>query len=159
MRSTYGLNIVYVRLSAIFSTPRCRYPMTHSSPRTFSPSSLRMTRSTPCVAGCCGPILMTSSFASRYVFSCALRSSGEIVRESVIYDFGLSMILCVLCSESYSPSLSALDPQVDLHPLVVLLQNPIIFAQRMTLPSIRQQNPFHIRMPIELDSEHVVHLA
>ena len=38
-----------------------------SVPSTFSPSSLRMTRSTPCVDGCCGPMLRTSSVESRNV--------------------------------------------------------------------------------------------
>src|SRR6266567_7728497 len=69
MRSTYGLNITYVRFSAIFSTPRCRYPMMHSVPITFSPSSFKITRSTPCVEGCCGPILRTNSVESRNVVS------------------------------------------------------------------------------------------
>src|SRR5208283_3579934 len=41
--------------------------MTQSVPRIFSPSSLRMTRSTPCVEGCCGPMLRTSSVESRKV--------------------------------------------------------------------------------------------
>src|SRR5216683_1391834 len=69
MRSTYGANCWYVRFSPIFSTPRCRYPITHSVPMTFSPSSLRITRSTPCVEGCCGPMLSTSSVESRKVVS------------------------------------------------------------------------------------------
>src|ERR1035441_7500936 len=41
--------------------------MMHSVPRTFSPSSLRITRSTPCVEGCCGPMLRTNSVESRKV--------------------------------------------------------------------------------------------
>src|SRR2546422_10070655 len=43
--------------------------MTRSVPITFSPSSLRITRNTPCVEGCCGPILSTSSLESRKVVS------------------------------------------------------------------------------------------
>src|SRR5712692_5847669 len=43
--------------------------MMHSVPITFSPSSLRITRSTPCVEGCCGPILRTNSVESRNVVS------------------------------------------------------------------------------------------
>src|ERR1035437_8669536 len=43
--------------------------MTQSVPRTFSPSSLRMTRNTPCVDGCCGPILSTNSVESKKVAS------------------------------------------------------------------------------------------
>src|SRR5208283_5308586 len=43
--------------------------MTQSVPRTFSPSSLRITRNTPCVDGCCGPMLRTSSVESKKVVS------------------------------------------------------------------------------------------
>src|SRR5262249_28650430 len=43
--------------------------MTHSVPMTFSPSSLRITRSTPWVDGCCGPMLRTNSVESRNVVS------------------------------------------------------------------------------------------
>src|SRR5580658_185274 len=150
MRSTYGLNIVYVRASAIFSTPRCRYPMTHSRPRTFSPSSRKITRNTPWVAGCCGPILMTSSFASRNVLSGVSRSSGESEVGSVIARW-------LVVSRWFL--LSALNSQVDLYPLIVLLQNSVVFAQRMSLPSIGQQNPLHVRMAVELDAEHVEDFA
>src|SRR5580698_7749921 len=109
MRSTYGLNIVYVRCSPIFSTPRCRYPITHSRPSTFSPSSRRITRSTPCVAGCCGPMLMMSSLASRKVLSWLPSSSGEsVVLGSVIFDHCFDLLLDLL---------PAFDAQVDLHPL------------------------------------------
>src|SRR6202007_2902048 len=52
-----------------------------------------------------------------------------------------------------SHSLPALDPQVDLHPFTILLQNPVILAQRIALPPIGQQNAFHVRMPVELDPE------
>src|ERR1700691_809143 len=143
MRSTYGLNIVYVRCSPIFSTPRCKYPITHSRPRTFSPSRRRITRSTPCVAGCCGPILMTSSFASRNGFSGVSRSrcESEVVWSVIRF------------------SLTAFDSQVDLHPLVILLQDAVIFAQRMSLPSVGQQNTFHVRMSVKLDAEHVEDFA
>src|SRR5436190_20073289 len=43
--------------------------MMHSVPITFSPSSFKMTRSSPCVEGCCGPILRTNSVESRNVVS------------------------------------------------------------------------------------------
>src|SRR5579862_7864550 len=109
MRSTYGLNCAKVRFSAIFSTPRCRYPITHSVPFTFSPSSFRITRSTPCVEGCCGPMLRTSSVESRKVVS------------------GIRELL------------AAFDAQVLLYPFVILPQNRIILAQRISLPLLRQQ--------------------
>src|ERR1017187_4678999 len=129
MRSTYGLNWAKVRFSAIFSTPRCRYPMTQSAPRTFSPSSLRMTRSTPWVDGCCGPILRTSSVESRKV------ASGILV------------------------SLTAFDTQVFLHPAIVLLDNSVILTQRVALPLLGKQDAAHVRMARELDAEHVEYFA
>src|SRR3954465_8535449 len=124
MRSTYGLNCAYVRFSAIFSTPRCKYPMMHSVPSTFSPSSLRITRSTPCVDGCCGPMLRTSSVESKKVAS------------------GIQ-------------SLAAFDVQVLLYPALVLRQNRVVLAQRVAGPLFRQQNPSQVRVPGELDTEHV----
>src|SRR5438445_7542986 len=124
MRSTYGLNITYVRFSAIFSTPRCRYPMMHSVPITFSPSSFKITRNTQCVDGCCGPMLRTNSVESKNVVS------------------GMDL-------------LPALDVQVLPHPSIVLLDDAILFSQRIALPLLRQQNAAHIRMAFELDPEHV----
>src|SRR5207253_4200516 len=55
---------VQLRFSLSFSMPRCRYPITTSASTTFSPSRRSTTRSTPCVLGCCGPMLITSSFVS-----------------------------------------------------------------------------------------------
>src|ERR1035438_6015498 len=103
--------------------------MTQSVPRTFSPSSLRMTRNTPWVEGCCGPILRTSSVESKNVAS------------------GILM------------SLTAFDIQVFLDPAVVLLKDTVVLAQRVALPFLRQQNPPHVRMAVELDTEHIEHLA
>ena len=95
---------------------------------TFSPSSFRITRSTPCVDGCCGPMLRTSSVESRNVDS--------------------GMCYC-----------AAFDPQVLLHPALVLLQNRVVLAQRVALPLVRHQDAAHVRVAGELDAEHVEHLA
>src|SRR5580698_5374983 len=103
--------------------------MTQSAPRTFSPSSLRMTRSTPWVDGCCGPMLRTSSVESRNV------ASGILV------------------------SLTAFDTQVFLNPAIVLLEDTVILAQRVTLPFLWQEDAAHVRMACELDAEHVEHFA
>src|SRR5205807_8421335 len=154
MRSTYGLNIVYVRFSAIFSTPRWRYPITHSVPRTFSPSSRRMTRSTPWVAGCCGPILMTSSFASRKVFllSSSSRCETELFGSVILV---VSLRSPVASFRSSAVSLPALDSEVDLDPLLVLLNDAVVFAQGMALPPVGQENAFQVRVAVELNAEHV----
>ena len=46
-------------------------------------------------------------------------------------------------------SLSTLDAQVDLHPLLVLLQDRVILAQRMALPVIRHQDALQVGMSVE----------
>src|SRR5258708_9475593 len=55
--------------------------------------------------------------------------------------------------------LAALNPQVDLHPFIVLLQNAVVLAQRMSLPALGQQNAFHVGMSVELDAKQVVDFA
>src|SRR5579862_5177720 len=101
----------------------------HSVPITFSPSSLRMTRSTPCVDGCCGPIFRTSSVESKNVTSAIYRL------------------------------LAAFDPEVLLHPALVLLQNSVILAQRVSFPFLGHQNAAHVRMTFEFNPEHVEDFA
>src|SRR5664279_4824105 len=103
--------------------------MMHSVPRIFSPSSLRMTRSTPCVEGCCGPMLRTNSVVSRKVWS------------------------------GIPSSLAAFDSQVLLHPALVLLENSVVFAQREALPLVGQQDAPHVGVPGEFDAEHIVDFA
>src|ERR1017187_3300685 len=103
--------------------------MMHSVPRIFSPSSLRMTRSTPWVEGCCGPMLRTNSVESRKV------ESGIL---------GL---------------LAAFNPQVFLDPALVLLKNGVVLAQRIALPFLGHQDAPQIGVAGELDAEHVEYLA
>src|SRR6516162_6591712 len=103
--------------------------MMQSVPRTFSPSSLRMTRSTPCVEGCCGPMLRTNSVESRKVES------------------------------GIPSSLAAFDSQVFLHPALILLENSVVLAQRIALPLVRQQYAPHVGVSRKFDSEHIVDFA
>src|SRR6185369_14993055 len=103
--------------------------MMHSVPSTFSPSSLRITRSTPCVDGCCGPMLRTSSVESKNVAS------------------------------GIKGSLAAFDIQVFLHPSIVLLENPVVLAQRISLPLCGQQDAAHVGVAGEFDAEHVEDFA
>src|SRR4030095_9232244 len=51
--------------------PVCRYPIVGEADRTVSPSSSSTSRSTPCVLGCCGPMLTVIV---------SLRSSGIVLR-------------------------------------------------------------------------------
>src|SRR5713226_5713041 len=55
--------------------------------------------------------------------------------------------------------LATFNSQVDLHPLIVLLQDSVVLAQGMALPAVRKQNALEVRMSIELDAEHVEGLA
>src|SRR6267143_1562468 len=54
--------------------------MTTSTSTTFSPSRRRTTRSTPCVLGCCGPMLITSSLVSNIAPWCTV---GVAIRSTV----------------------------------------------------------------------------
>src|SRR5215831_15442936 len=103
--------------------------MTHSVPKTFSPSNFSMTRSTPWVEGCCGPMLRTNSVESRKVESGIPRS------------------------------LAAFDSQVFLHPALILLENSVVLAQRVALPLVGQEDAPHIGVSREFDTEHVVDFA
>src|SRR3954452_6881705 len=103
--------------------------MTHSVPSTFSPSSLRITRNTPWVEGCCGPMLRTSSVESRKVESGIPRS------------------------------LAAFDSQVFLYPALVLLEDSVVFAQREALPLVGHEDAPHVGVSREFDTEHVVDFA
>src|SRR5579871_749032 len=120
--------------------------MTHSRPRTFSPSSRKITRNTPCVAGCCGPMLMTSSFASRKVLSGVSRSRCE---RSVI-DHSLSEIGVsyegfpeVADADLPPPTLPAEKPQLCLMLLgsrATHLQNTQLPRRSRTGPPLQNRN-------------------
>src|SRR6266550_7424898 len=57
IRSTSGITCCHFFCSVVFSMPVWRYPIVGDADTTVSPSSSRTSRSTPCVLGCCGPML------------------------------------------------------------------------------------------------------
>src|SRR3954469_9741599 len=57
MRSTSGITCCHFFCSAVFSMPVWRYSIVGDAERIVSPSSSSTRRSTPCVLGCCGPML------------------------------------------------------------------------------------------------------
>src|SRR6266567_7996869 len=67
MRSTSGITCCHFFCSAVFSMPVWRKPMVAFAVTIVSPESSSTRRSTPCVLGCCGPILTVMV---------SLRSSG-----------------------------------------------------------------------------------
>src|SRR5260370_20759178 len=56
-------------------------------------------------------------------------------------------------------SLAALNSKIFPYPGRVLLQDVIVFPQRIALPFVRQQNALQIRMPGKYNSEHVKYFA
>src|SRR5260370_12365582 len=80
---------------------------------------------------------------------CSFSLSARLV--SCLDQFPLSTALKCL--------LSTFNAQVNLHPLVVLLQNAVVLAQGMPLPTLGQQNPLHVRMSVKIDAKHVVDFA
>src|SRR5215472_13883906 len=115
----------------------------HSEPITRSPSSLSLTRSTPCVEGCCGPMFRMSSSPPSSV-RCFSPLSVMVVPAMLV--IGRS-------------SLPAFNAQVFFHPHSILLDDVVVFAQRIALPAVRQKNSPQIRMPRKNNPEHVEDFA
>src|SRR3954466_13483276 len=131
---------VQLRFSLSFSIPRCRYPMTTSASTTFSPSRRSTTRSTPCVLGCCGPMLMTSSSVSNIAPRTASRSKvgGLLINvRSFLRLAGLQPVERVFHQQFARPF------------------ERIVLPLRKALPVVRHQNPPAIRMAGEIHAEHI----
>src|SRR5215469_9266007 len=114
--------------------------MTHSEPITRSPSSFSFTRSTPCVDGCCGPMLRISSSAPSSVSVLCVASS------------------CTVSAKQFR-LLTAFDAEIFPHPRGVLLKNVVVLAQRVPLPLIRQQNTLQPRVAKKFDPKQVEYFA
>src|ERR1700723_3050085 len=113
--------------------------MMHSDAATRSPSSFSFTRSTPCVEGCCGPMLRIISSAPSTVVSI---SAVELWRVWSI---------CLL--------LPTFDSQVLFHPGLILRQDVVILAQRISYPLFGQQNAPQIRVAVKSNAKHVENFA
>src|SRR5574341_1982229 len=100
---------------------------------TTSPSSFNIRRNTPCVLGCCGPILTYISSIVSWVRSAISVSCGFI---------------------SLPQLKTSLKRLVRNQPFVL-----IVFAQRIPNPILREQNPPEVRMAVEADSHHVERLS
>src|SRR6516225_10079227 len=99
--------------------------MTHSASITRSPSSLSLTWSTPCVDGCCGPMLTVISLASNRVSSLVV-DIYLILRSPVVRSFvpGFPDVIF----------LSRIDPEMLPHPFHILQPDVVILAERITGP-------------------------
>src|SRR5476649_2740494 len=119
--------------------------MTTSPSTTFSPSRRSTTRSTPCVLGCCGPMLITSSLVS------------NIAPRTVA---GVSSALPVLLNVCLFARLAQLEP-VDrvFHQQFAGTLERIVLPLREPLPVVGHQDAPAIRVAGEQNPEHVVDLA
>src|SRR3954468_4470398 len=112
--------------------------MTTSASTTFSPSRRRITRSTPCVLGCCGPMLITSSFVSNMA-PCTVCG-------------------CTLLNVCFFPLLAQFQPvQRVLHKHLAGSLERVVLALRIALPVFGHQDPSAIGVAGEINTEHVEH--
>src|SRR5262252_8209029 len=117
--------------------------MTTSQSTTFSPSRRNTTRSTPCVLGCCGPMLITSSSVSNI----APRTVSPCMN-GVLFNFRFFL------------GLTELQPVNRIfHQQLARPLQRIVLALRKPLPVFRHQNTAAIRVAGEVHAEHVPHFA
>src|SRR5947207_4032131 len=139
MRSTSGTTCCHFFCSAVFSIPVCRYPMVGMHDLIVSPSSSSTRRSTPCVLGCCGPMLTV-------IVS---------VRSSAI---GLMRPFQAISLDVRSELMFAdFKRLVGLHRFANL--HGIVLPRRMPFPVFGHEQPPQVAMPREDDPKHVPHLA
>src|SRR2546426_5638684 len=105
-----------------------------------SPSARTTKRSTPCVEGCCGPMLR--------VMSSVARPPSRVSR----------------CTSTSNPArpISASRLQQALprgRDAVILLGLDEVLAQRMPRPVLRHEDAAEVRVALEDDAEQVEHLA
>src|SRR5213595_1369617 len=110
--------------------------MTGFISRMYSPSIVHIRRSTPCVAGWCGPrLIVKSSFSGS---SSLPKASSPMLRRSLIPARHLVLV------EGEQDGLAA-DREVA--------------SLRVALVVLGHEDPAHVRVAVEDDAEHVVDLA
>src|SRR5256886_10809211 len=130
--------------------------MSGSASRTTSPSSFSLTRSTPCVLGCWGPMLSSiqsvGGSCSGPNGSCAGPGpNGSCAGPGP--------------NGSCTTRVSATD-RIGLQPFKLLVaeddrlaEGDVVLAQWMAFPALRHQQPAQVRMAVEGDAEQVPGLA
>src|SRR5215212_11982412 len=116
--------------------------MTGFTPTTVSPSSCMMRRNTPCVLGCCGPILSVISFGE----------SDSRISMATPSDTAEPL----LAAERRVLALGAVLQVLDQDVLVV--ERPVL-AERVAREAVVEEDPAQVRVADELDAEQVVDLA
>src|SRR5205085_2085481 len=134
--------------------------------RTISPSSVVSSRSTPCVAGWCGPMLIVNSSVVGSISVPYTGESGSSSRSSVT---DCSRARYGTPSGSFFPARGSFVgvPSVipARHLVLVVREDHGLAAHREVAPLgeslvvLRHQDAAVVRMAVELDAEHVPDLA
>src|SRR6266545_6583777 len=117
--------------------------MTGRTPTTVSPSSCRMSRKTPCVLGCCGPMLRVSSLASSGDWTSSTAAPSNT--SEALHAAGRRAL-----------PLGAVAQVADQDPLVV--ERPVL-AQWVAGEVLVGQDPPQVGVASELDAHQVVDLS
>src|SRR5262245_47379967 len=134
MRSTSGMTCCHFFCSVVFSMPVCRYPIVGLAERTISPSSSSTRRSTPCVLGCCGPMLTV-------IVSVRISATRQSILLHVCPELGFGHL------ERFG-RLRRL-PDLD----------RIVLPKRIAVPILGHQQAARIGMTVERDAEKIPDLA
>src|SRR5438034_4208573 len=157
MRSTSGITCCHFFCSAVFSMPVCRYPIVGAAESTVSTSSSSTRRSTPCVLGCCGPMLtviVSVRMSLMTLMPASDRHQGhEGHKGQNVQEFSLVSLVSLVSAAPASPLSSSCQP-VLLHARPKFgfrhlqglgrlrrLQNlnGVILPQRIAVPILRHQ--------------------
>src|SRR5690606_18007285 len=117
--------------------------MSGSSPRTRSPSTRSLSRSTPWVLGCCGPMLRKSS-RSAGCAACCFTSPDTAVSAKAVHSHRVS-----------TPSAARAPPSAG-DPGALRTLVDVILAQWIADPILPQQNAAQVGMAFKHDAHHVV---
>src|SRR5882762_10179768 len=116
--------------------------MTGVTPTTVSPSSCMISRNTPCVLGCCGPMLRVSSFGFEPASRTSIATPSDTTEALLAGGW------------AFLPFGAVLEvPHQD----GLVVERPVL-AERVARETLFEQDAAQVRMPEELDPEQVVDL-
>src|SRR5215208_492507 len=125
--------------------------------RTTSPSSVVSKRSTPCVAGWCGPMFSVNSSSWRSPStSASVPETGCSPMRSIVTERSRSRYGTASGSASVIPARELLLVEREQHGLAA---HGEVAALREADVVLGHQDPAHVRVAVELHAEEVVDLA
>src|SRR3954451_10962234 len=130
--------------------------MSGVSSRTYSPSSVTSRRSTPCVAGWCGPMLSVKSSVSGCSSVPDSGASGWSSRSIVIERSRSRYGTLVGSGVLVIPARLLVLVEGEDHRLAALRE---VAPLGVALVVLRHEDPAHVGMALEHDAEHVEDLA